>query len=234
MEQYYLLNFELLHVLYQIYMPLSTLAKEFTHYDLHMDNVLLYEPIKNSYITYNYHLNSGVTVKFNSKYIAKIIDYGRSYYYEDINNNSKKTYDDICKIKKCDPNCGEDVGLSILGPEIPPGSFHYISSQVKNQSADLRLIKLVQDEILYHSNVQPDINTLLNIIKFTGTHGTKQVKKSGLPHRINNVKDVCEKIEELINKPLHISNDNSRFIHLTKIGDFHIYEDKRSMRFVKA
>jgi len=234
MKQYYLLNFELLHILYQIYMPLSTLSTEFTHYDLHMDNVLLYEPIKNSYITYNYHLKSGLTVKFNSKYIAKIIDYGRSYYYEDTNNNSKKTYDTICKIKNCDPNCGEDVGLTILGLEIPPGSFQYISSQVKNQSADLRLIKLVQDEILNHSNVQPDINTLLNIIKFTGTHGTKQVTKSGLPHKINNVKDVCAKIEELITKPEHILRDNSRFMHLTKIGDFHIYEDKRPMRFVKT
>ena len=46
-------------------MPLATLSDVFTHYDLHLDNILLYEPIKNGYITYNYHLNSGKIIKFD-------------------------------------------------------------------------------------------------------------------------------------------------------------------------
>jgi hypothetical protein len=69
----YGLEHELAYLLFQVYMPLATLQNEYTHYDLHTDNVLVYEPIVNSYITYNYHLSSGYTLSFNSRYIAKII-----------------------------------------------------------------------------------------------------------------------------------------------------------------
>jgi molecular chaperone GrpE (heat shock protein) len=66
--------------LIQIYMPLSLMANVFTHNDLHTDNVLLYSPLKDGYIKYIYHLSSKETVIFNSEYIVKIIDYGRSYF----------------------------------------------------------------------------------------------------------------------------------------------------------
>jgi len=234
MNQYNLINFEMLYILYQIYMPLSTLHDVFTHYDLHADNVLLYEPSKDSYINYNYHLDSGVIVKFKSKYIAKIIDYGRSYYYEDAATNSKNTYDSICKIKECEPNCGEDNGLNILGPEDPPGSFYYISSQKSNISLDVRLLKIVSEKFLYHSNSRPEVNTLLNIVNFTGSFGTKQVKRSGLPHSINNVIDVCDKIEEIITNPSYILHNDNYYSHLTKIGDFHIYQNGQPMKFIKT
>jgi hypothetical protein len=55
------------------------LSQVFTHYDLHYENVMLYEPVKGKHIEYNYHYPDH-TVTFNSKYIVKIIDSGRSFY----------------------------------------------------------------------------------------------------------------------------------------------------------
>ena len=36
--------YDLIYILYQVYMPLAQLKNHFTHYDLHGENVLLYEP----------------------------------------------------------------------------------------------------------------------------------------------------------------------------------------------
>ena len=36
-------------------MPLSIIKNNFTHYDLHYENVFLYEPLKNKYIEYHYY-----------------------------------------------------------------------------------------------------------------------------------------------------------------------------------
>ena len=50
------INFQLIYILYQVYLPLSLLASSFTHYDLHRENVLLYTLPNNKYIEYHYHL----------------------------------------------------------------------------------------------------------------------------------------------------------------------------------
>lgn len=220
-------NHEIVCILYQIYMPLALLNNEFTHYDLHTSNVLLYEPVQQSYITYNYHLLSGKTVTFKSKYIAKIIDYGRCY-YSDTPNNSLKTYNKICRTSECDPNCGENNGLIILAPEYSPGSFHHISSQIRNASHDLRFAKNVAVP-----SVKSYLNEILGKIVYEKTFGTKENMTSGLPDKINNVVDMCDALEELINVPTYKIDNDSYFSALTNIGDFHIYQDKRPMIFTK-
>lgn len=101
------INSHLLYVLYQVYMPLAMHADTFTHYDLHTGNVLLYEPVKGKYIEYHYHLNNNETVTFKCCYIAKIIDYGRSFFVDETNPNkmiktSKNIYDKLCKLAACD------------------------------------------------------------------------------------------------------------------------------------
>ena len=72
--------YTLINILFQIYSVLSVLQDEFTHYDLHTNNVLLYEVENNGYITMNYTPKDGKIISFDTKYIAKIIDYGRSIY----------------------------------------------------------------------------------------------------------------------------------------------------------
>ena len=98
------LNNELLNILFQIYLPLSTLSNVFTHDDLHCNNILLYKPDNNKYIKFHYHLISGVKIIFKSQYIAKIIDYGNSYFI-DGNISTEKIYEKICLTSGCEDDC---------------------------------------------------------------------------------------------------------------------------------
>ena len=94
-------TFHLPQYLYQVYAPLGMLSNEFNHYDLHTDNVVLYRigdeqanrdrlreiavggvPNNGQYITMKYHYPGGEIVSFNTFDIAKMIDYGRSYFWE--------------------------------------------------------------------------------------------------------------------------------------------------------
>ena len=232
----YQLNFDVFYILYQIYFALDVLKNEFTHYDLHTDNVLLYEPAKNGYITYHYHLNSGATVEFHSKYIAKIIDYGRCYYYESDVNNSKNTYDRICADPGC-PDCGEDSGFGILAPEEFPGSFYYISSQVRNKSHDLRLAYTIKDEIEDvvlndpKSIIDFNWNILQNIVYATD-YGTPELE-NGVSPAIHNVTDMRMALESFISIAKNKTYNDRYTLGLTKIGDMHIYEDRRPMEYVR-
>jgi hypothetical protein len=119
---------ELIGALFQLYIPLARLMNNFTHYDLHLGNILMYEPVKGKYIEYYYHNTPtldraaymGVmgrrtqtaheasmkleTIVFKSSYLVKIIDYGRSYFNddEDERNNAKAVYKKICETAECD------------------------------------------------------------------------------------------------------------------------------------
>lgn len=76
----------LLYILFQIYMPLYDLSKtkSFSHNDLHTNNIMIYDNI--TPVTFTYNLRDGM-VEFQTRYIAKIIDYGRSYF-----ENTKNTH----------------------------------------------------------------------------------------------------------------------------------------------
>jgi hypothetical protein len=169
---------ELLYVLYQIYMPLATLRHNFTHYDLHTNNVLLYEPVKGSYIQYHYHITDDMgtrIVKFKSRYIAKIIDYGRCYFKivdPDPSNeaDSKAIYDEvICKEPKC-KDCGYNRGFGWLKHTPYMLKYRsYICSQKPNISHDLRLLYIIKKNADITSSIPTywygDSNLLLDLLK---------------------------------------------------------------------
>ena len=148
--------YELLCILYQIYFPLSVLKDEFTHYDLHDKNVLLYKPKDNSYITYNYTLLNGTIFTFKSFYIVKIIDYGRSYYKDrdvfipssNIKNNKKieksslNTYNTkIYTATTCEQLNNPVMKFRCFGHR---DGFPYLDSRVKNNSCDLYLLTIIE------------------------------------------------------------------------------------------
>jgi hypothetical protein len=228
---------ELLYLLYQVYMPLTALAKEFTHYDLHLDNVLVYEPVRGKYIQYYYVLNDGTQISFKSSYIAKIIDYGRSFFVDNkksIVGTSKNIYNEICHIKKCNPDCGTKYGFSILHPEKPAGSFYYISSSKRNMSHDLRLL----NEILINAKYSCRKGELYDTIKKTQygvgltediSYGTKEKLQSGLPEKIANVVDARDALQELILKMA--ANNEQRYSSMERLGTLYIYENGFNMKF---
>ena len=236
---------ELIYLLYQIYMPLAQLYDVFTHYDLHLDNVLIYEPIKGKYIEYHYHTASGL-VTFKSPYIAKIIDYGRSFYeYYDAassssNINSADIYDNICKESKCN-DCGNEFGFAWLKPTFNQ-SHYFISSSLSNPSHDLRLLYgLYNDYIKKISYMPKKIMNMFQIVQYgvgisdydNRIYGTVANIQKGYPRKINNVPDAETAIRNVIMDPdIKLANDVKYGDPRKKIGDMHIYSDGRPMVFL--
>jgi len=147
-------EYDLFNVLYQIYMPLSTLADEFTHYDLHIENVMIYEPVKGYYFDYEYKLKDDTVVKFKSRYIAKIIDYGRAFFHDSTNTgidgSSEKINEILCNSISCMHSstktfCGEEYGFPFN-----PDELHFKTGK-RNISHDLLLIYRIKVFLQYHN-----------------------------------------------------------------------------------
>jgi hypothetical protein len=230
----------LVNILYQIYFPLVVLRKQFTHYDLHINNVLLYEPEPGKYINYNYHFSNGEkSISFDSPYIAKIIDYGRSYYYESETLNSKNTYYQICKIANCASSrstCGSKLGFRWLDP-VGEFKYGYLSSSNRNVSHDMRLFYFFAKLLLDSPLISNETKYLFENIEFENNNGTSEKTDLGFkPSRLyfmrknkkNNICDVLKALGEFI-KINNNPNNNSNL----KIGEFHIWDDGRPMTFTK-
>jgi hypothetical protein len=159
---------DLINVLYQIYMPLSTIANEFTHYDLHKGNVVIYEPKKGYYIDYTYILNDETKVEFKSRYIAKIIDYGRSFFddptKQDATGSSKSIKKIICENIIWANSTNREKNTTFICGE---GFGYYFTPIVSDQTRDLILLEgLPLPEIFSKiTNVIDAHNVLKDIIQ---------------------------------------------------------------------
>ena len=207
----------------------------FTHYDLHTDNVLLYEPIKNGYITYNYYISfNGKTtrVTFNSRYIVKIIDYGRCFYdlnTEDEISDSSKLHQIICSVDSCKPKCGSKFGFLYLTNHGNLAKQFYVLSSKANSSHDLRLLSMLKPYLDYVEKL--DLRSLIQKVVFKDDYGTPDLETKGYPKKINNVTDACLCLKDLINKKSYIDANNNIYSSLKKIGEMHIHNDGSPLRF---
>jgi hypothetical protein len=252
---------EMLPVLYQIYFPLSQMSTEFTHYDLHQDNVLLYEPVPGKYIHYHYHQKNGTVVEFKSPYIAKVIDYGRSYFESD-KMNSFDILKKLCKEPDCDDKyyknrkCGDSYGFQYMNTASKLKDSYYICSAIHNPSHDLRLmnilgkrmkelnIKLTKNqthaailsmlEFMFENTIYGDGLTAAQKKQYY-IYGTKAKPKSGITSKgtsINNVNDA----EVMLRDGIDFSAPWNETAHsqMEKLGDIHVYSDGKPMKFVQA
>jgi hypothetical protein len=191
---------DFLYAIYQIYFALGGLATIFTHYDLHPDNVILYKPVDGKYIEFHYHLRTQ-TVSFKSQYIAKMIDYGRSFINQDANKNSVVYYDKVCSEDKCNKSaeheededededdeeeeeeeedegekCGDKSGYGWMEPPLADWN-HYISSSLNNRSHDLRLLHSLWTRMPWHDEPFKSSIRIRNILK--NILGKVQYKKT--------------------------------------------------------
>ena len=245
---------DLASVLYQVYMPLSQLYTSFTHYDLHDENVLIYKPFgekSNKYITFHYHLSKTKIITFKSKYLVKIIDYGRSFFRIDNNQNSKELYEALCEEPKCNiedttGECGDEVGYGYLNN---PTEEYNITPIKQNMSHDLRLLKMILNKLkdnreslkVKMQNINSlDLNTftqiysILSNVIYTGNFGTTERTDSGLDSKIHNVTDAYIVIEGVISSPDYKNMNNTNYNNDTlNGGDLHIYTNK-PMKFIPA
>uniref|UniRef100_A0A6C0JZP3 Protein kinase domain-containing protein n=1 Tax=viral metagenome TaxID=1070528 RepID=A0A6C0JZP3_9ZZZZ len=259
---------DLLNVLYQVYMPLAMLSTEFTHYDLHYNNVLLYEPVKGKYIHYHYHRSDYVgggppiITSFKCKYIAKIIDYGRCYFNDKENRgftgSSNSLYTEVCSAPEC-IMCGRYTGFGKLTPRVSKDlAIHsFICSQKSNQSHDLRFLYMtrcelkkraktfitnasllkVLEKVIYGAGIpldKEDKEKLKNHPNQWIYYGTKENLGSGLPRSVNNISDAYSELERLMSDSWIQAYNDIFYAPLSKLGDLHIYDDGRPMRYVPA
>ena len=249
---------DLLPVLYQIYFPLSQMSKEFTHYDLHHDNVLLYEPAPGKYIQYHYHQSNGTVVEFKSPYIAKIIDYGRSYFESD-KINSFDILKRLCKEPECDyrySKCGESYGFAYMNTASNLREASYICSAIYNPSHDLRLIDILgkrfnelnikvtknQSHVEIHSMLDYMFDNTIYGKGLTAVqrnqkylYGTKANPKSGMTKKdtkINNVNDAEVVVRDCLD--YYAPWNETAHDQMDKLGDIHVYSDGTPMKFVPA
>jgi len=232
-----------LSILYQVFMPLSILNDNFTHYDLNSNNILLYKLENDKFINFNYHYidENGVSkvVSFNCEYIAKIIDYGKCYYYKNSDNNSEQIKTIVCNLNECNknnfPSC--DGTYNGLGWLTSPDKTN-LNSSVLNVSADLYFL----DDLITYKSTPEYINTILKKLneKKTFNNMGKYVEiyydstlESGLPEKINNIKDLEIELRKAIldNEEFKISNTNN-YDDKYMLGTLDIYSDKKTpMKF---
>jgi hypothetical protein len=159
--------YELTTILHMIYQLLSSFADKFTHYDLHLENVILTEIPDNRFIHVIYHYPNGRVLHYNMCYIPVIIDYGHCFINCKQMNESKPNSIEIMKIvcnndskrnpknPSCRHTCGNFSGYHYSTNLDEKDEFLLASADNnfkdytrKNISHDCRLMH----EILYYFN----------------------------------------------------------------------------------
>jgi len=255
-EEPYFIEHELIYVLFQIYYVLNELDNRFTHYDLHTSNILIYEPIPHGYIEFHYNYE-GNEIIFNSRYIAKIIDYGRCFFKRDSNINSKNIYNLVCSLSECNRNisregdnkCGKQIGFQWLREEnfvssSPVSTATHINASIPNRSHDLRLLKIVskdlndfypeQKRLIEHQcgDLKRIFRRLMNKIVYDGK-GTRE-KPSAVLEKSDSTRTVYDASNYLA-RLIHdnVFNNYSHNRHFKKIGILQIYGGNSEMKFTE-
>lgn len=213
-----LISNEILFLLYQIYFPLGNLNERFTHYDLHTNNVFLHKPYNNKkFILLRYHTLNGKIFEFPTEYIAKIIDYGRCYFYNS-KMSSSKIVNEVCNAPNCLPHCGAYFGYGMI---INKDNDSFIHSYKSNISHDLRLIYIVNT---YMNNF---LKTKYNFdLIYETDYGTPEIKENKLNERkITNVKNFKEFLEKHLSNELHLLW--KKYNKWEMVAEIDIYSDNR-------
>lgn len=235
--------YELPQLLYQVYAPLSVLGNTFTHYDLHRDNVLLYNLGAKKYIQMNY-IYPTMTLSFKTHLICKIIDYGRSYFYVDDTMNSEVIYDKVCQVcidpKYPENTCGAYNGYHWLDSNISPDELrksHYILTSRPNISHDLRLLNEFKRDAKRPQRLPCWMTEIFNNLHYESKYGTpaeESPDESGInANSIYNVSDATIQLGQMLLDPGYQAMNNKLYQHATSVGTLNIYMDasKKSMTF---
>ena len=222
-------NKEMMSIFYILYFSLRLLVGQFTHYDLHAGNVLLYRPSETGYINYVFHENKRV-VKFKCRFIPKIIDYGRSFYSLSAADNSDKLYQKLCTLPVCEPRCGDNVGFNWLN-----SGDYYIKSRQNHVSHDLRLLDAFKPDIKRAAyKASADIKDFFNKVVYDNAYGTDELINSGLPGKINNVYDAFRALSNIVSAEQPALSDGVFSLpKYNSLGELHVYSDGRAMKFIK-
>jgi len=243
----YFFNVELVYILLQVYYPLACLQDHFTHYDLHSSNILIYtlpngECVEYSFIDYE----TGTPMTFKTRYLVKIIDYGRSYFYTNNRVNSREVYHEVCGKKDCNKriihnnkvftaSCGSEFGFELFNIK----DFYHIDSMKRNKSHDLRLFcNIVYN--FYDFKIKPTISEYCKMISkksslyqvcgdliYEQYYGTPELKSDPRDNKIRNVGDLYKRLFGVINDSEYKDDNSDRFKDMKCVCKFDIKGDRR-------
>ena len=205
-----------LEIMYQVYGPLSLLNDHFTHYDLHANNILLeYLGGKMMKMRYVY---PDTIIEFNTQYIVKIIDYGRSFFKSlpnEINKNSSENfyYEYIHKHQRPCLNSGLNF---LLNPKVK----NFIQPMYRNYSHDLRLAKCTLDMIRNKSLM---LTRFSKFLYYEGQFGTPE--KGSNRTNVCNVMDYESLLRSEMRSSTYIRNSQLYSQSYEIIGTLTIYMD---------
>jgi len=216
----------------------------FTHYDLHPDNVILYKPVEGKYIQFHYHLSDTAVLSFKSQYIAKTIDYGKSFVNLSGSSNSETYHTELCNTNECsvDPeDCGDESGYGWLHYDSLTTGNYYISSRLNNQSHDLRLLKDLLPNLPWRDEPFKSNTRIRNVLKNILERVIYRYKDGTPP--VTGKQNINGKIEDVSDAELHIryamknadqrkANDDY-YSGMEKLGDMHVYGYK-PMEYIPA
>ena len=154
------LELELYNILFQLYMALHSLKNDFTHNDLHIDNVQFSKVPNNKKIVLTYYYDNK-EYKIVTSYIPIIIDYGRAYikcenFGSDIETKKIETKEfikEMCNISNCnhlieDDKCNlKNIGMFYVGTKNGRTNEYKPNVTKKNVSQDLRYIYMLFSHI---------------------------------------------------------------------------------------
>jgi hypothetical protein len=222
--------YDVFNVLYQVYFALDQLKDKYTHYDLHTDNVCVYKPYpgKNCVLMRYHYTKENKVIEFKTEYIAKIIDYGRNYFYVSKSFNTRELVKEVCQLQECAPDCGIYNGYLIISGSMSQDkglSQDYMIDPIQpNRSHDLLLAKRVIIDESYE-NYLPKTAPPLDL-KYTTEYGTPE-DNSGDPDlgKVKNVSDfhiyLKRFVIEQIEKKSNYGND------WNVAATINIYDDNR-------
>ena len=192
---------ELVCVLFQVYALLRIYQNMFTHYDLNIKNVLLIEiPNKTLHFTYTESIPKR-EISFTSRYLVKIIDYGRSYCQK-----ATETFRALLcnQTKECE-NCGKFDGYYALSNDEKPGDLKYLKTSFVNRSTDLRLLDVMKVLI---KKQNPELSNLLqNVHYLKDSVFSPEIRESGFnKNKIYNVEDAYQLLFRAVEQKKHISS----------------------------
>lgn len=194
---------EALSILIQLYFPLAALTYEFTHYDLHAGNVMIVRTPPGTYITMNYVLNEN-RYSFNTRVIVKLIDYGRSYFYDrwsTFNTNSFEISETVENAPSCRSTGNYTLGMWF---EPPVQDGPQISSTRPNHTIDLICAYDVVSFLQYND---PDLENICSRIDHVSVYSAPLYRESKFDPKTSKINQVIDMRDVLIYMLLDGLND---------------------------
>ena len=248
-----------MYCVFQVYFALAVLRKNFTHYDLHSNNVIVYVPNPGHYIQYHYVFNDK-TISFKSQYCVKIIDYGRCFFdnnilfgYKTNASIQEERKDEIYmsntfpkfsdpkdfessknlheKLRTIKNGCFKNI-LGDYGEDIRGYGFYFKELRNRNDVAETFHINFSK------KNESHDVKLfdyIYKINKVYNNNGTIEDTNSGIKPvlketKFKNVYDVCQFLASTIENE-KAENETMYSDPTKEIGELTVYSDGREMVF---